>query len=142
MLAIVLPVTIFSGCTAKSTNSSSDSATVEDGKLIIVTEAGFAPYEYYDGQDVVGVNVDIAKELAAITGKELVIKDIAFDSIIPEINSGKADLGAAGMSITSERLEEVDFTIEYATLFIFLERIESHYCNGIDCHCSSTCYES
>ncbi|MBU5436999.1 ABC transporter substrate-binding protein [Tissierella sp. MSJ-40] len=115
MLAIVLPVTIFSGCTAKSTNSSSDSATVEDGKLIIVTEEGFAPYEYYDGQDVVGVDVDIAKELAAIMGKELVIKDIAFDSIIPEINSDKADLGAAGMSITSERLEEVDFTIKYAT---------------------------
>ena len=115
MLAIVLPATIFSGCTAKPTDSSSDSATVEDGKLIMVTEAGFAPYEYYDGQNVVGVDVDIAKELAAIMGKELVIKDIAFDSIIPEINSGKADLGAAGMSITSERLEEVDFTIEYAT---------------------------
>ncbi len=115
MLAIVLLATIFSGCTAKPTDSSSDSATVEDGKLIMVTEAGFAPYEYYDGQNVVGVDVDIAKELAAIMGKELVIKDIAFDSIIPEINSGKADLGAAGMSITSERLEEVDFTIEYAT---------------------------
>ena len=115
MLAIVLPATIFSGCTAKPTDSSSDSATVEDGKLIMVTEAGFAPYEYYDGQNVVGVDVDIAKELAAIMGKELVIKDIAFDSIIPEINSGKADLGAAGMSITPERLEEVDFTIEYAT---------------------------
>ncbi|RPF48216.1 amino acid ABC transporter substrate-binding protein (PAAT family) [Hydrogenoanaerobacterium saccharovorans] len=131
MLAAMLAVTVFAGCTKKggessaapagstdatSTESSSASpATVEEGKLIMVTEAGFAPYEYYEGQDVVGVDVDIAKEIAAAMGKELVVKDIAFDSIIPEINAGKADIGAAGMSITPERLEEVDFTIEYAT---------------------------
>jgi ABC-type amino acid transport substrate-binding protein len=59
----------------------------------MVTEAGFAPYEYYDGGEVVGVDVDIAKEIAKYLGKTLVVKDIAFDSIINEVKTGKADFG-------------------------------------------------
>lgn len=86
----------------------------DDSKLILVTEAGFAPYEYYENGEVVGVDIDIAKEIAKRLGKELVVKDIAFDSIINELNSSKADFAAAGISITPEREEEVDFSIEYA----------------------------
>lgn len=82
-------------------------------ELIMVTEGGFAPYEYYEQGEVVGVDVDIAKEIAKHLGKKLVIKDVDFDSIINELNSGKADFAAAGMSITEERLKEVDFSIEY-----------------------------
>lgn len=82
-------------------------------ELIMVTEAGFAPYEYYENGEVVGVDVDIAKEIARHLGKKLVVKDVDFDSIINELNSGKADFAAAGMSITEERLEEVDFSVEY-----------------------------
>ena len=83
-------------------------------KLIMVTEAGFAPYEFYDGDEIVGVDVEIAKKIAEKTGKELEIKDTDFDSIINEVKTGKADFAAAGLSITEERLEEVDFSIEYA----------------------------
>lgn len=79
----------------------------------MVTEAGFAPYEYYENGEIVGVDVEIAREIANYLGKNLVIKDIDFDSIINELNSGKADFAAAGMSITPERLEEVDFSVEY-----------------------------
>jgi len=82
--------------------------------IVMVTEAGFAPYEYYENGEIVGVDIDIAKEIAASLGKKLVIKDIDFDSIINELNSGKADFALAGMSISQERLEEVDFSIEYA----------------------------
>lgn len=82
-------------------------------ELIMVTEGGFAPYEYYENGQVVGVDVDIAKEIAKHLGKELVIKDVDFDSIINELNSGKADFAAAGMSITPERMLEVDFSVEY-----------------------------
>ena len=87
----------------------------DDNKLIMVTEAGFAPYEYHDGSGIVGVDVDIAREIAAAMGKELEIKDVAFDSLINELNSGKADFAAAGMSITEERKKEVDFSIEYVS---------------------------
>lgn len=87
----------------------------DDSKLIMVTEAGFAPYEYYSNGEIVGVDVDIAKEIAASMGKKLIIKDIAFDSIINEVKTGKADFGAAGISYNEERAKNVDFTINYST---------------------------
>lgn len=87
----------------------------DENTLVMATEAGFAPYEYYENNEIVGVDVDIAKEIAAAMGKELVIKDVAFDSIINEVKSGKADFGAAGISYSDERAEEVDFTINYTT---------------------------
>ena len=86
-----------------------------DDTLIMVTEAGFAPYEYYDNGEIVGVDVDIAKEIAKEMGKELVVKDVAFDSIINEVKTGKADFGAAGISYTDERAKQVDFSINYST---------------------------
>ena len=84
-----------------------------DDKLIMVTEAGFAPYEYYSDGKIVGVDVDIAKEIAREMGKKLVVKDVAFDSIITEVKSGKSDIGAAGISYTEERAKSVDFSINY-----------------------------
>ena len=84
-----------------------------DKQLIVVTEAGFAPYEYYEAGEIVGVDIDIAREIAKKLNKELVIKDVAFDSIINEVKSGKADIGAAGISYNAERALEVDFSINY-----------------------------
>ena len=81
--------------------------------LTLVTEAGFAPYEYYEGGEIVGIDIDIGKEIAKEMGKKLVIKDVAFDSIISEIKTDKSDIGAAGISYTQERAREVDFTIDY-----------------------------
>lgn len=89
--------------------------TKDDNKIVMVTEAGFAPYEYREGSNIVGVDVDIAREIASSLGKELEIKDVAFDSLINELNSGKADFAAAGMSISEERKKEVDFSIEYVS---------------------------
>lgn len=86
----------------------------DDDKLVMVTEAGFAPYEYYENGEIVGVDVDIVKEIAKELGKELVIKDIAFDSIINEVRTGKADIGAAGISYSDERAKKVDFSINYS----------------------------
>ena len=102
IMLLVMSILLLTGCKS------------DDNKLILVTEAGFAPYEYYQDGEIVGVDIDIAREIAASLGKELVIKDVSFDFIINEIKSGKSDIGAAGMSITKERLEEVDFSVEYA----------------------------
>ena len=87
--------------------------TKREDKLIMVTEAGFAPYEYYSDGKIIGVDVDIAKEIANYLGKELVVKDVAFDSIITEVKSGKSDIGAAGISYTDERAKQVDFSVDY-----------------------------
>ena len=103
LIFVTLIIFLFTGCRN------------DENTLVMVTEAGFAPYEYYENGDIVGVDIDIAKEIAKELGKELVIKDVAFDSIINEIKSGKADFGAAGISYSEERAKEVDFTIDYAT---------------------------
>lgn len=84
-----------------------------ENELVMVTEAGFAPYEYYDNNEIVGVDIDIANEIAKELNKKLVVKDVAFDSIINEVKSGKADFGAAGISYNDERAKQVDFSINY-----------------------------
>lgn len=86
-----------------------------EDELVLVTEAGFAPYEYYEDGEIVGVDIDIAKYIAQELNLKLVIKDVAFDSIINEVKSRKADIGAAGISYSEERAKQVDFTINYST---------------------------
>lgn len=105
MKKIVIILLIILGLTGCGKNSN---------ELVMVTEAGFAPYEYYENGEIVGVDIDIAQEIAKELGKELVVKDVAFDSIINEVKTGKADFGAAGISYTSERAEQVDFSINYS----------------------------
>ena len=89
--------------------------TAVDGVLSMATEATFPPYEYYDGDTIVGIDVEIAQAIADKLGMELEVTDIAFDSIIPGVQSGKYDLGLAGMTVTDERLEQVNFSDSYAT---------------------------
>ena len=84
------------------------------GKLVMATNAEFPPYEYHDGDAIVGIDAEIAKAIADELGMELEIEDIAFDSIIPEIVSGKADMGLAGMTVTEDRMQSVDFSNTYA----------------------------
>ncbi len=101
LFILLFVMTILCGCSKDET------------ELIMVTEAGFAPYEYYDNNEIVGVDIDIAKEIAKELNKTLVVKDVAFDSIINEVKSGKADFGAAGISYNEERAKQVDFSINY-----------------------------
>lgn len=98
---ILIILLILTGCQRKN------------DEIIMVTEAGFAPYEFYENGEIVGVDVEIAKEIAKKLNKKLVIKDVDFNSIINELKSGKADFAAAGISINEERKKQVDFTIEY-----------------------------
>lgn len=85
-----------------------------NGKLVMATNATFEPYEYYDGDNIVGIDADIAKAICDKLGYELQIEDMEFDSIIAAVQSGKADFGAAGMTVTEDRLKNIDFTDSYA----------------------------
>lgn len=82
--------------------------------LVMATNAEFPPYEYHEGDQVVGIDADIAQAIADQLGMKLEIEDIAFDSVIPEITSGKADIGMAGLTITKDRQQSVDFSDTYA----------------------------
>ena len=101
---------------AENAETSAEAADTEaaGGVLVMATNAEFPPYEYHDGGEIVGIDAEIAKAIAGELGMELEIEDIAFDSIIPEITSGKADMGLAGMTVTEDRKQSVDFSDTYA----------------------------
>lgn len=84
-----------------------------DGKLVMATNAEFAPYEFKEEGEIVGFDVDMMRAVCDILGKELVIDDMAFDSVIAAVDSGKADVGVAGMTVTEDRLKNVNFTDSY-----------------------------
>ncbi len=102
VLMIVTMIAALAGCGDKS-------------KLIMATNAEFPPYEYKEGDKIVGIDAEIAEAIAEELGMELEIEDIAFDSIIPEVVSGKADMGVAGMTVTEDRKESVNFSDPYTT---------------------------
>ena len=100
---------------ASSSAAEAGFTTAVDGALTMATNAQFPPYEYYDGDKIVGIDAEIAGAIAEKLGLELIIEDMEFDSIIEAVKSGKADIGMAGMTVTEERKESVDFTSSYAT---------------------------
>lgn len=81
----------------------------------MATNAEFPPYEYYEGDEIVGLDVDFAQAIADKLGMELTIEDMAFDSIIAAVTSGKADMGVAGMTVTEDRATQVNFSDTYYT---------------------------
>ena len=107
------------GSTDTAADTASDTSAAEEtegagGKIVMVTNAEFPPYEYHENNTIVGIDADIARAIADQMGMELEIQDMAFDSLIPAIQSGKADFAAAGMTVNEERLRNVDFTETYA----------------------------
>lgn len=96
-------------------SANADFSTANAGYLTMATNAAFPPYEFYKGSEIVGIDTEIAAAIAEKLGLELKVEDMEFDSIITAIKSGKADMGMAGMTVTPDRLEEVNFTATYAT---------------------------
>ena len=128
VLAVVMiaSVALLAGCgeTAETpadngadTTATADTAKTDDSSdvLTMATNAYFPPYEYYEGEEIVGIDAEVAQAIADKLGMELKIVDIEFDSIIAGVQTGKYDMGMAGMTVTDERKESVDFSDSYAT---------------------------
>ncbi len=128
-MALVLALScmvIFSACDSaneKETEAPTDAATEagttaettgEKPVLKMGTNAYFQPYEFYEGEKIVGIDAEIAAAIAEKLGMTLEIVDMEFDSILTAVNEGSVDFGMAGMTITEDRLLEVDFSISYA----------------------------
>ena len=130
-LALVLVlscVTVFTSCTGgngdeKGTTADTNAATdttqdtdapAEKKVLKMATNAYFKPYEYYEGEKIIGIDAEIAQAIADKLGMTLEIVDMEFDTIITAVNAGSVDFGMAGMTVTEDRLKEVDFTVSYA----------------------------
>lgn len=119
-LAFVLAGTMLLGmvgCGSANNNAdssdSSDVKTVSAGKFTWATNAEFEPYEYRDGDKVVGIDAELADAIAEKLGLQAEVEDMAFDSIIPAVTSGKADVGLAGMTASEDRKVSVDFSDTY-----------------------------
>ena len=115
---LLVAACVFSLAACGSKDDSKDSGdSKKDSKdtLVMATNAEFPPYEFHEGDDVVGIDADIARAIGEEMGMEVKIEDMAFDSIIPAVTSGKADFGGAGMTVTEDRKKNVDFTDTYAT---------------------------
>lgn len=104
-LLVTCMTAAFVGCGSES--------SLDKDTLVMATNAEFPPYEYHEGDEIVGIDVEIAQAICDELGKELVIEDMAFDSIITAVTTGKADFGAAGMTVTEDRLKNVAFTDTY-----------------------------
>ena len=118
LLAVsALALTAFAGiCSAEETEGAFDFAsvsTVSEGKLIVGTEAGFAPYEYLVGDDVEGIDMDIAAAIADALGVELEVQNMDFDGALLAVQQGKVDIVAAGVSVSEEREKVMDFSVKY-----------------------------
>lgn len=87
----------------------------DNHQLVMVTEATFPPYEFREGNQIVGIDVDLMREVAKKIGKELVVEDMSFDSVISAVVTGKADVSASGITVTEERKRQAGFSIPYFT---------------------------
>jgi ABC-type amino acid transport substrate-binding protein len=108
MLALALT---FAAC---GSSAADDEAAAGTDTLVMATNAEFPPYEYHEGGEIVGIDAEIGAAIAEKLGMEFQIEDMEFDSIIAAVQSGKASMGMAGMTVTEERKQTVNFTDTYA----------------------------
>ena len=114
LLASVMMLGLLAGC--GSTDSGNGLNTVEDGKLIMSTNAAFPPYEMTtDEGGFAGIDVEIAQAIADKLGLELEIDDMDFDAALLAVQQGKSDIVMAGVSVTEKRQLVMDFSDSYAT---------------------------
>lgn len=109
VLALAMLATLAVACSAEGFTTSTE------GYLTMGTNAQFPPYEFYEGENIVGIDAEVCAAIAEKLGLKVQIEDMEFDSIITAVKGGKIDIGLAGMTVTEERLEEVNFTDCYAT---------------------------
>ena len=88
-------------------------AMAEGDVLVMATNAEFPPYEYREGDDIVGIDAEVAGLIAEKLGMELQIEDMAFDSVLAAVQTGKADIAMAGITVTEDRQMMVNFTDTY-----------------------------
>lgn len=112
-LILALSLGVLAGCGASDTTT--DGNAGGDNVLTMATNAEFPPYEFHEGGEIVGIDAEVAKLIADKLGMDFKIEDMEFDSIIPAVTSGKVSMGMAGMTVTDERKQSVDFSQSYAT---------------------------
>lgn len=122
IVVAALAITVFAACgkkdgtdTSSSSDASSSSDTAAKKTLTLATSADFPPYEFMEGQEYKGIDIEVAGLIAEKLGYELFVSNMQFDSILNAVQAGKADMGMAGLTVTPDRQKSVDFSDSYAT---------------------------
>ena len=115
LFAVLLSAMLLLAMAACGEQSQTPDDTQEPAVLHMATEGTFPPYEYYDNGQLVGIDIEVAGAIAEKLGMTLETTDIAFDSIIPGVQAGKYDIGMAGVTVSEDRLQQVNFSDSYAT---------------------------
>lgn len=115
LLAALMICISFVACSSEKKSDDTNTDTDTQETLTMATNAEFPPYEYKEGDKVVGIDAEVAQAIADKLGMKLEIVDTKFDAIIPGVQSGKYDMGMAGMTVTPEREQSVAFSDSYAT---------------------------
>jgi len=115
LVAVLLLTSVVALSSCNKEDEKNDGAGSGKKTLKMATNAYFQPYEYYKDGKIVGIDAEIAAAIAEYLDMELVIEDMEFDTIITAVKEGSVDFGMAGMTVTSDRLLEVNFTNSYAT---------------------------
>ena len=115
LFAVLLSAMLLLAMAACGEQSQTPDDTQEPAVLHMATEGTFPPYEYYDNGQLVGIDIEVAGAIAEKLGMKLETTDIAFDSIIPGVQAGKYDIGMAGVTVSEDRLQQVNFSDSYAT---------------------------
>ena len=121
LMVALMGAAILAGC------AKNDSDTIK-----MITEATFPPYEFLRGQEIVGIDAEICKAVAEKLGKKFSAETVDFDSVIPAVISGKADLAAAGITVTEDRKKNVDFSVPYVKTGIVVIYKKSNPFTSVD----------
>ena len=121
LMVALMGAAILAGC------AKNDSDTIK-----MITEATFPPYEFLRGQEIVGIDAEICKAVAEKLGKKFSAETVDFDSVIPAVISGKADLAAAGITVTEDRKMNVDFAVPYVKTGIVVIYKQSNPFTSVD----------
>ena len=111
--ALALVMTLGMGATVMAEENTALDRVLESGKIVLATDAAWAPFEYMEGEDVVGADIEIAAKIAEHLGVELEIVNVAFDSLPMYLENGEADIVLAAMTVTEERAEVMEFSAPY-----------------------------
>lgn len=111
--ALALVMTLGMSATVMAEENTALDRVLESGKIVLATDAAWAPFEYMEGEDVVGADIEIAAKIAEHLGVELEIVNVAFDSLPMYLENGEADIVLAAMTVTEERAEVMEFSAPY-----------------------------
>lgn len=112
-MTLAMVVSLSAGFTSLADDQTALDRVLERGKLIVATDAAWPPFEYMEGENVVGVDLDIAKDIADGLGVELEIINVSFDSLSMYLENGEADLALAAITVTEDRADAMEFSEPY-----------------------------